>query len=95
MLAQPRSPSVSRQKRESGHASAQGIVSRVTENGGDNAEETAKVVLVKFVRAEYTDIVRIWNSIGLAPDKKRDEAQLLQTEIEEIFHVSNTYFPNF
>jgi len=55
--------------------------------GQHAGDEPMVEAAVRLVHSEYSDIVRTWNSIGLAPEKKHEEALLLHQEIEELFHV--------
>lgn len=62
--------------------------SRLPQDGSSRAQVNA---LVALVQKEYVEIMSIWNSIGIAPEKQQEEGLLLQREIEELFHVRDLF----
>ncbi len=60
--------------------------------GMDEEDKGSVDGVLKLVRRDYVELITIWNSIGLASEKKRAESLLLHQEIEELFKVRRTSF---
>jgi len=61
-------------------------------SGMDEEDKGSVDGVLKLVRRDYVELITIWNSIGLASEKKRAESLLLHQEIEELFKVRRTSF---
>jgi hypothetical protein len=60
---------------------------RAVASGMDDGDKGRVDDVLRLVRRDYVELTTIWNSIGLASEKKQAESLLLQQEIEELFKV--------
>lgn len=84
---QAKSPIRQRPKESNGVAllGAKESEERRATSGMDEEDKRSVDDALKLVRRDYVELITIWNSIGLAAEKKQAESLLLHQEIEELF----------
>ncbi len=89
---QAKSPIRHRPKESNGVAllGAKELDEKRATSGMDEEDKGSVDDVLKLVRRDYVELITIWNSIGLASEKKRAESLLLHQEIEELFKVRRT-----
>jgi hypothetical protein len=89
---QAKSPIRQRPKESNGVAllGAKESEERRATSGMDEEDKRSVDDALKLVRRDYVELITIWNSIGLAAEKKQAESLLLHQEIEELFKVRRT-----